>query len=96
MIALNQRQFIFRFFPVFFVIYYLVPGRMRTPVMIAGSLIFYATGDPRFVVLLVILSLVNWTLSDDTWRFRTFWAVAAMVMDVSVLAAFKYFSHRYG
>ena len=96
MTSFTQLQFIFRFFPVFFLIYYMVPWRMRSLVMIAGSLVFYATGDVRFVLLLILMSLVNWALSSDEGKHQRFWAVSAIVLDIGILATFKYLSHRFG
>ena len=52
-------EFIFRFLPVFLVIYYVVPSRGRDYVLLLGSFLFYAMGEPVFLLLLLTLTLVN-------------------------------------
>ena len=44
----NSIFFIFCFLPVFMLIYYLVPGKLRNLILFLGSLVFYAWGD-RFM-----------------------------------------------
>ena len=41
----NSIFFIFCFLPVFMLIYYLVPGKLRNLLLFLGSLIFYAWGE---------------------------------------------------
>lgn len=60
MVSFAGLEFIFRFFPVFLVIYYVVPAKHRDVVLLLGSLVFYAVGEPYFVGLLIILMLVNY------------------------------------
>ena len=46
----NSIFFIFCFLPVFMLIYYLVPGKLRNLLLFLGSLIFYAWGEPVYVI----------------------------------------------
>lgn len=45
--------FLFIFLPIFFVIYYLSPRTMRNLILFLGSLVFYAWGEPIYVVLML-------------------------------------------
>ena len=45
--------FLFRFFPFFFLLYYLVPKRMKNIILFFGSLFFYAWGEPVYVMLML-------------------------------------------
>ena len=44
----NSIFFIFCFLPVFMLIYYLVPGKLRNLILFLGSLVFYAWGEPVY------------------------------------------------
>ena len=45
--------FLFRFLPIFLISYFVAPKRMRNLVLFFGSLIFYAWGEPVYVVLML-------------------------------------------
>ena len=49
----------FGFCRFFLVIYYVVPSRGRDYVLLLGSFLFYAMGEPVFLLLLLTLTLVN-------------------------------------
>lgn len=51
--------FLFYFFPCFLLLYYFLPWKNLT--LLLGSLIFYAWGEPRFVPLLLLSSLLNYS-----------------------------------
>ena len=53
MIVLSGLPFLFRFLPVFLVIYYICPVRYRNAALFLGSVFFYATGEPLFLLLLL-------------------------------------------
>jgi alginate O-acetyltransferase complex protein AlgI len=55
--------FLFGFLPLFLAVYYATPGRWRNTAALAGSYLFYAWGEPRFVVVLLVLSIVDYHLS---------------------------------
>ncbi|MCM1263971.1 MAG: MBOAT family protein [Butyrivibrio sp.] len=53
-------EFIFRFLPVFMLIYLLVPEKYRNIVLLSGSLVFYGVGEPYYVLLLIFSIIVNY------------------------------------
>ena len=56
--------FLFIFLPLTLLLYYLVPFRMKNYVMLAASLIFYAWGEPVYIILMISLhhiELFLWT-----------------------------------
>ncbi len=97
--------FLFRFLPVFMLIYLISPARYRNVILVAGSLIFYGVGEPFFVLLLIFSILVNYGLSEYMWwepkkpqknrkkkaarRHKTA-LIAALIFDISFLFVFKY------
>lgn len=53
-------EFLLLFLPVFLIIYWLSPDRMKNVVLLAGSLIFYAIGEPKYLVLLMVSVMINY------------------------------------
>lgn len=58
--AFNSIEFLLIFLPLFLIIYRFTPDRNKNAVLLAGSLIFYALGEPRYLALLVCSVLVNY------------------------------------
>ena len=50
--------FLFRFLPIMLVVYYCTPRRFRNAVLFGGSLVFYAWGEPVYIVLILFSTLV--------------------------------------
>ena len=55
MVNFSGLEFIFRFLPVFLIIYWIIPSRYRDALLFVGSLVFYAFGAKLFVILLFLL-----------------------------------------
>lgn len=53
-------EFLLGFLPVFLLLYWMTPGKAKNAVLLSGSLIFYALGDPDYLALLMISVLVNY------------------------------------
>ncbi len=92
-------EFIFRFLPIFFVCYFLTPGRWKNVVLLVGSLIFYAIGESLFVLLMLGLIAVNYGAAVGIAHAKKkrqserqqFFLVGALVIDLGTLFLFKYF-----
>ena len=57
--SFNSFSFLFLFFPVFFILYRLIPRRYCAAALCAGGLIFYALGvreTPWQILLLVLMT----------------------------------------
>lgn len=102
MTSFTSMEFLFRFFPIFLVVYYLVPSKHRTMVLLLGSVIFYAVGEPVFIGLLLALTVLNYLLGNQIWRLkggyeRKEWQkkgqkkflILAVGIDLAVLVTFK-------
>ena len=56
--------FLFYFLPLFFVLYCVAPGvTAKNVVLLAASLLFYAWGEPRFVLLLAGQIVLNYAFA---------------------------------
>ena len=88
--------FLFFFLPAFFLCYYLVPGKAKNVILLIFSLIFYAWGEPKYVILLVISSVVDYINGrmmekfDGNDRIRKLFLVISIVINLSLLGIFKY------
>ena len=52
--------FIFVFLPVVLLAYFLVPKKLKNVVILIASLIFYAWGEPIYIVLMIFGILFNY------------------------------------
>ena len=89
--------FIFIFLPLVLVSYYLVPKRLRNTIILLFSLIFYAWGEPVYILLIMISILINYFgallirkyISDK--EKSKFIFITVLLIDISVLFFFKYY-----
>ena len=84
--------FLYLFLPACAVLYFAVPGiRAKNAVLILFSLVFYAWGEPVYVLLLIAMSGVNWLFGILLGKQHKKWLlVLAIVLDLGCLAVFKY------
>jgi alginate O-acetyltransferase complex protein AlgI len=88
--------FLFLFLPATLAAYYLAPHRFRNAVLLVASLAFYAWGAPRFVLVLVGGTWLDWQFSRAIYAApkgtpaRKRWLVTALVLNLALLVWFKY------
>ena len=90
--------FLFRFLPVVLVVYYCLPGCVRQFWLLLSSLLFYAWGEPDYVILLILSIFFNYfsglLIGYHKKQNRRKAAVISMITAVSanvlLLCAFKY------
>lgn len=89
-----SEEFIFVFLPVFFLIYYVVPERLRNLVLFAGSLWFYFSGEHTWFFLMIISILLHFWGTSKMYRKRQSdrrkILVFLLVYDFGILFIFKY------
>ena len=49
----SSAVFLLIFLPVVLLLYYAVPERVRNPLLLAASLIFYAWGEPVYILIML-------------------------------------------
>ena len=57
--SFNSLSFLFLFFPIFLILYRLVPVKGCAPLLCAGSLVFYAVGVKGEVLQLALLCAIT-------------------------------------
>lgn len=89
--------FLFIFLPLTLLLYYLVPFRMKNYVMFAASLIFYAWGEPVYIILMILSIILNYFCGQDIYEKRDNARAMKMslmfgvVMNLLILGFFKYY-----
>jgi D-alanyl-lipoteichoic acid acyltransferase DltB (MBOAT superfamily) len=88
-------SFLFYFLPLFFVLYCLTPGvAAKNLVLLAASLLFYAWGEPRFVLLLIAQIVLNYAaailIDGVQGGYRRLATATSIALNLSLLAIFKY------
>jgi D-alanyl-lipoteichoic acid acyltransferase DltB (MBOAT superfamily) len=85
------------FLPLFSLLYFTTKGRPRLGVMLAGSLVFYAWWDWRFLFLLLFSSIADYSLgiaiegaADPA--LRTLLVRVSVALNLALLGFFKYFN----
>ena len=100
MVLFNSLTFLFRFFPIFLVIYFVTPARFREVVLFFGSLIFYAMGAGYMFLGLTALTAINYILGQMVFsadkggekKSNRIAFYAALFVDVGSLVVFKLLS----
>lgn len=88
--------FLFFFLPLCLILYYAVPFSLKNGILLFFSLIFYAWGEPVYILLMLFASAVDFINGLLMERFgntkpkRTLFLCCSVVINLSVLAFFKY------
>ena len=92
----SSATFLMAFLPITLVLYFLTPSRAGKNVMLlALSLVFYAWGEPTYVVLMVASIVCNWAFGiliakSGQTSMRRLWLVCDLVANLALLGFFKY------
>ena len=65
MISFASLEFMFRFLPVFLIVYYAFHAKHRNTILLIGSIVFYAMGEPVFILLLIFLTWLNYFIGKQ-------------------------------
>lgn len=87
----SSLYFLYLFLPLTLLVYFLVPGlRLKNIVLLAASLLFYAMGQPVYVLLLVGLSYANFAMARCIRPGKRNTLFLPVVVNLAVLGLFKY------
>jgi D-alanyl-lipoteichoic acid acyltransferase DltB (MBOAT superfamily) len=93
-------QFAF-FFTAVVALYYLAPQRLRIPLLLTASALFYISFVPQYIFILLGLILVDYTAGllierSESLRTRKLWLSISLVMNLGFMASFKYSHDVFG
>lgn len=86
-------EFMFRFLPIFLIVYYVVPTRYKNLILLIGSFVFYAWGQHFYLLLLMLSIVVNYTfgrLIGERRAQKKPLLVLGLIYNFGLLVFFKY------
>ena len=88
--------FLFYFFPLFLLCYYIFPWKGKNLCLLLFSLVFYAWGEPKYIVLLLLSSVVDYTIGrglqhfEGNKRVRKSLLLVSLFVNLGLLSIYKY------
>lgn len=90
----SSLEFLCVFLPVVFALYCLLPSiKVKNALLIVASLLFYAYGEPVYVLLMIASSFMNYGMARliaKGEKRKKMFLVLAVVLNLGILAVFKY------
>ena len=85
--------FLWVFLPIVLILYYAVPGdRIKNIVLLAASLVFYAWGEPVYILLMLLVVGINYVFGMILSVRKEKWILAlGVAANLAVLGYYKYF-----
>ncbi len=90
----STTTFLFLFFPITLMLYYAMPNlKAKNCALLIMSLLFYAWGEPVFVLLMMLTAFVNYIcarLLHGSKHHKKAWLTVSIVFSLGALGLFKY------
>ena len=88
----SSLEFVCVFLPVTFLLYYLIPSvSVQNALLIIASLLFYAYGEPVYILLLLLSTVFNYAMGRLVGaKPKKGLVAAAVVINLAFLGVFKY------
>ncbi len=92
----SSLTFLYIFLPIVLIVYFLTPARFRNIVLFLASLLFYAWGEPIYIVLMLFSTLFDYTVALLVYRFnnqkraKQGFVLLSLIVNLGLLGFFKY------
>ena len=91
----SSLTFLFLFLPAMLLVYYASPRQGKNAVLFLGSLVFYAWGEPVYVVLMIFSTVLDYTCGRLVERYRgtpkrKIGLIISLCGNLGLLVFFKY------
>lgn len=92
----SSLTFIFLFLPILLLIYYIANNKYRNIILLIASLLFYAWGEPKYIILMLISILVNYIFAllierwDKRITLKKVLLIVSIIFNIGFLFFFKY------
>ena len=89
----SSLMFLFFFIPAFLFIYFIFKKRnIRNYILLIFSLLFYAWGEPIYIVLILFSIFINYYLAIfiDKCKNKKLYLILDLIFNIGVLVIFKY------
>lgn len=90
----SSMTFVFVFLPIVCLLYFISRKSLHNFVLLAASIIFYAWGEPKYLAIMLLTILINWTgaLFIEKYPKNKIPLIMTIVLNLSFLVYFKYFN----
>ena len=93
----NSMVFLWIFIPISILLYFMVDDKYKNLILVFLSIIFYAWGEPTYVVLLVASIVINYILTilmdkQIEKNKRKVYFIIAIILNIGILVYYKYFN----
>ncbi len=89
-------EFIYFFIPIFLFCYFIMPNKYKNIILLISSLLFYAWGEPVYILLMIFSSLVDYCngLMIEKSKLKGYsgkrYLIISIMVNLGVLSFFKY------
>jgi len=93
----SSMTFIWVFLPILLIVYFLVKDKYKNYVLLIFSLIFYAWGEPKYIILMIISIMMNYIFGLGIDRFKKkrnklIILIFSLLANLGLLGYFKYYN----
>ena len=81
----SSLPFLYAFLPCVLALYFLAPARWRNAVLLLASLFFYAWGEPRFIVFMLVSIVQGYVFGRLVEKYRSDRTRARLLLTLSVV-----------
>lgn len=92
----SSLTFMFVFLPIVLLLYYVVPKKLKNLFILISGLIFYAWGEPIYVLIMIASTMIDYTAGllidkfNSKTAIRRICLIMSLVMNIGLLGVFKY------
>ena len=90
--------FMYFFLTIVLLLYFILPNQLRNLLILISGLFFYAWGEPVYIIVMIISTLIDYTAGrlmdkfDSNQKMRTVFLLVSVIMNLGLLSVFKYSS----
>lgn len=87
--------FLWLFLPIVLILYFICKEKYRNYILLIASLIFYAWGEPKYIILMIVSILMNYIYGILIDKYRNkdkLILVLAILTNLGLLGYFKYYN----
>jgi len=88
--------FLYIFLPIMLLLYFIVPSKFKNAIMILASLVFFAWGEIRYILIMLLLAVMDFfcgkkiTKYYDNKKKRLLYLLIDVIVNLLILFFFKY------
>ncbi len=82
------------FFPVILILYFVVPKKLRCPLLLVASYYFYMCWNAKYLILILLSTIVTYLagILIETTKYKKASLIGSFIVNLAILGFFKYFN----